>query len=325
LIQANAHLLLRDLRAAEVEFTGLAGSHPQNPVVQERLGYVAFLQKRFVEAEQRFEEALRLQPDFAPALVSLAGLYRMQGKPNQALARIQHQIERAPQQSDFYELLGAGYLDAGDLTQAEKAYRDALTQNSKAYMSNLNLAQIYARQGKHAQAIAEMEAALEARPEFLPGYSLLGSYYEQAGNTEQAKRAYEKALELDSNFAQALNNLAWLYCEREQNLDLALSLARRAKELLPDNPNVSDTLAWIHYRKRAYHFAIPLLEEVVRQAPDNGVFHYHLGMAYRKAGYKARAATALRRALDRGLAAADAEQARQTLQEITQDQGAGAS
>jgi tetratricopeptide (TPR) repeat protein len=131
-----------------------------------------------------------------------------------------------------------------------------------------------------------------------------------------AKQAYQKALATNPNYAAALNNLAWVYCEHGGNLDEALSLAQRAKQIQPDEPNFSDTLGWIHYRKGLYGSAVELLKDAVRRAPGGGLFQYHLGMALLKTGRKDEARPALRRAIDLNLSATDAQQAKQTLQAL---------
>jgi tetratricopeptide (TPR) repeat protein len=122
-------------------------------------------------------------------------------------------------------------------------------------------------------------------------------FYEQSGSIPQAQDAYQKALQIDANYAPALNNLAWLYCENGGNLDLALSMAQRAKEALPADPSVSDTLAWIEYKKGLYGAALQQLQDVTRQRPSNGLYEYHLGMALLKTGNSNQAKASLQRAL----------------------------
>jgi len=134
-------------------------------------------------------------------------------------------------------------------------------------------------------------------PSFLPSYMHLGLLYDQLGQPQKANQQYEQALKLDPRFAPAANNLATNYSEHGGNLDAALALAQTAKEQLPDNPAISDTLGWIYYKKGLYGKAVGQLQESVRQQPDKPVYHYHLGMAYLKSGDTARARQSLTRAL----------------------------
>src|SRR5262249_23228009 len=111
----------------------------------------------------------------------------------------------------------------------------------------------------------------------------------------------------------AANNLAWMYAVQGQQLDEALQLAQTAKAQLPDEPSVTDTLAWVYYKKNLSDLAIPLLEPLTRQEPTNPTYRYHLGLAYAKAGKDTLARQSLERALALKLPAADAVDARKTL------------
>jgi tetratricopeptide (TPR) repeat protein len=58
---------------------------------------------------------------------------------------------------------------------------------------------------------------------------------------------------------------------------------------LPDSSDVADTLGWVYYQKGAYESAIGLLQEALKlrgksNIPEDPGIHYHLGLAYEKAG-----------------------------------------
>ena len=95
----------------------------------------------------------------------------------------------------------------------------------------------------------------------------------------------------------AANNLAFIYAERGQNLDVALQLATTAKQRMPEDSNVDDTLGWIYYKRGQPQQAIPYLQDSLKRRPDVAEVLYHLGMAYAGAGDKARARETLERAL----------------------------
>ena len=84
----------------------------------------------------------------------------------------------------------------------------------------------------------------------------------------------------------AANNLAWVYAEQGENLDMALSLATQAKQIAPEMESVNDTLAWIQYKKGNFRVSVSLAEDAVKKAPENPGFRYHLGMALSGAGDK---------------------------------------
>ncbi|MBI5193754.1 MAG: tetratricopeptide repeat protein, partial [Nitrospirae bacterium] len=156
---------------------------------------------------------------------------------------------------------------------------------------------LYARSKTYDKAIARFEEAIKVNPNYLQPYMLIGILYDSQKNHDKAKGYYEKALKIDPKFAPAANNLAWIYAEYGGNIDIALDLAQRAKEKLPEDPGVSDTLGWIYYKKGAYLKAISMLKDSSEKLQDNPTVHYHLGMAYYKNGDKEMA----RRELDAAL------------------------
>jgi len=117
------------------------------------------------------------------------------------------------------------------------------------------------------------------------------------GNRQAAKSWYEGATKGNADAPVAANNLAYLYAEEGTNLDIALQLAQSAKQRLPDNADVDDTLGWVYYKKDLASLAIGSLEESLKKRPDNADVLYHLGAAYAKQGDKAKARDALGRAL----------------------------
>src|SRR5437764_14054742 len=91
--------------------------------------------------------------------------------------------------------------------------------------------------------------------------------------------SYEKVLALSPNFVPALNNLAYIYSEKLNNLNRAGELARKAHELAPAEPSVQDTLGWVLYRQGKSQEAAQLLEHSASKSPGTGEIQFHLAMA----------------------------------------------
>ena len=130
---------------------------------------------------------------------------------------------------------------------------------------------------------------------------------------QKHRTSYEKALKINPNFPPAANNLAYLYAERGGNIDVALNLAQKAKEQVPDDPNISDTLGWIYYKKNVPSRAIAYLKEAAEKVPNQPMIRYHLGMAYYKNGNRDLAKKELNEALKIDPKFPGADEARATL------------
>jgi Flp pilus assembly protein TadD len=86
---------------------------------------------------------------------------------------------------------------------------------------------------------------------------------------------------------------------------------------MPDDPNISDTLGWILYKRGVYQQAVTLLRESSEKLPDNPEVHYHLGMALYKLGDRVEAKRSLTKALEINAKFPGADIARNTLSELS--------
>jgi len=68
------------------------------------------------------------------------------------------------------------------------------------------------------------------------------------------------------------------YVKQGGNVDAAFQLAQKARQLLPELDSITDTLAWVDYKRGDYAAALPLLRECVQKAPDRPSYRYPPGM-----------------------------------------------
>ena len=107
-----------------------------------------------------------------------------------------------------------------------------------------------------------------------------------------------------------------LVIDRSGNIDVALNLAQKAKEQVPEEAHISDTLGWIYYKKNVPGTAITYLKEAADKMPDQPSVRYHLGMAYYKNGNRDLAKKELSAALKINSGFAGADEARATLNNL---------
>ncbi|MCI0548818.1 MAG: tetratricopeptide repeat protein, partial [Candidatus Rokubacteria bacterium] len=150
---------------------------------------------------------------------------------------------------------------------------------------------------QNAQGAADaFSAALKLRPDSPEALRGLGQALQALGQLERAAASYQKAIAINGNDVAALNNLAWILADGQKNPDKALPLATKALDLAPQQPEVMDTLGWIHYLRGSYPEAEKLLVGASEKIPNNAVIQYHLGMTYSRMGKRGDAVSALRRA-----------------------------
>jgi Flp pilus assembly protein TadD len=85
---------------------------------------------------------------------------------------------------------------------ASPAFADARSEARSQVEFGINVAQ----RGLWREAIYRWEKATQLDPTYVAAYNDLGIAYEHEGQLDKARKAYEKALELDPNNAQVRQN-----------------------------------------------------------------------------------------------------------------------
>ena len=212
-----------------------------------------------------------------------------------------------PRTARIIILLGQGWL-------SRRAARRPRCGGSTG--STIRLAQFYLREKKFDDAIRVLQEAGPRDPRN-PNLALWTAMaFEQANRWEDARKSYERVIELDPDNLIAQNNLASIIAERGGNMDVALGLAQKAKEKQPENVNITNTLGWILYKKNSYQLSLQYLKEAAEKQNLNPLYQYHLGMVYVKLGKTVEAKQALQKALTLDPQFSEAASAKQTLAQL---------
>ncbi|PIU42243.1 MAG: hypothetical protein COS99_01170 [Candidatus Omnitrophica bacterium CG07_land_8_20_14_0_80_42_15] len=164
-----------------------------------------------------------------------------------------------------------------------------------------NLGLIFEQEDQLDTAIEKYKKSLEKfeKPETLFN---LGNAYLKSKKYEDAIFYYKRTLELDPNFADCYNNLAYTYMEKDLDLDEAIKYANQALQLKPANKMYYlDTLGMIQFKKGLFNDSIKSFEDASEFAADKKIgsmIYYHLGMVKLKAGLNEEAKKALQKSLE---------------------------
>ena len=100
----------------------------------------------------------------------------------------------------------------------------------------------------------------------------LGNLYYELGDFKKAEVYFKKALEINPQDPEILNNLAWLYATSEmpelRKPEEALMLSRKAALLAP-KAHILDTLGESYFVNGRYAEAVQALEQAIATSPDN--------------------------------------------------------
>ncbi len=110
-----------------------------------------------------------------------------------------------------------------------------------------------------------------------------------------ARVHYQRAIAKGKRTADVYNGFAWVTLESDNDPQEALTYARKALEMQPDNPDIYDTYGWALQRAGRSEEALPFLLKAYAVKPDMYCIHYHLGKAYLDVGQMDKAEWHLRR------------------------------
>jgi tetratricopeptide (TPR) repeat protein len=189
------------------------------------------------------------------------------------------------------------YAATGDTRKVADTWRRVIELDPNNLQAYEMLGRFYISQGELEAARAQFETMAERRPRDVGTQTMVALLLAAQNKRAEARVRYERILEMEPRAGVAANNLAWIYADGDDSLDRALELAQTARAALPNEPSVADTLAWVYYRKNLPASAIPLLRLAIDRAPQDPIYHYHLGLVYAKTGDKAQARQSLERAL----------------------------
>lgn len=139
-------------------------------------------------------------------------------------------------------------------------------------------------------------ACTDSRETRTQRFLLKGNEQLKKGNDTQAIGYYQAALELDSCFADAWNNLGTVYY-RQENYARALDSYQHALFCRPGYTDALLNRANTYYELKQYYSALQDLEEVARKHPDTLAVHFSRGLVYTQLRAYSKAIASFRKAL----------------------------
>ena len=262
----------KDFDGARVLTQKMLQHTPDSPLVLQLAGAIELQAGAFAQAESDLNKALHLAPHLALARRLLVTTYLRSGRPSEAAAALDAQVQKDGIDPGMFELAGEAYLRVGDAAKAntyftralELAPADSATRTGLALTHMLNgstesafdelqtigrddksgdmadLALISARLSKHdyAAAISAANALQKKQPSAPLPVELRARAQLGMGDKAAARKSFEQALALDPTFVPAAMNLAVLD-ERDHKPEEA---KKRLGAILEKNPKNAEVL-----------------------------------------------------------------------------------
>lgn len=103
----------------------------------------------------------------------------------------------------------------------------------------LQLAASYYQKGQFSVALEEARRALQAEPNFAAAHSMLGLIYLDLGDKGEAEDSFSRALRLDPQGPEILNNHGWFLCQTGREREAIAYFERAALNRLYRTPGLA--------------------------------------------------------------------------------------
>jgi tetratricopeptide (TPR) repeat protein len=298
LILAQSYLIQKSPDPAIALCRRMESAFPKEAQIPFLEGQAWVTEDKLAEARAAFEKSFATNSEYFPALEQLVYLDLFESHYAAALERVKKQMDKNPKAPPLWLLQAQIHVKQKEDALAQSDLEKVIAMDPDLPAPYLMLAKLYLAQNQTKQALDKLNA-LAALTNSAPALMEIGMIHEQSKEYDQARKAYEKLLDVNPHSAGALNNLACLYSEHFNDLGQADKYAEKARELLPYDPYVADTLGWILYQRHDYARALALLQDSAEKQPNSGAVHYHVGMAHYMLGEEESARLNLKLALSR--------------------------
>ncbi len=269
------------------------------------------------ESIKPFKQVLALKPGAVEPLTQLVKSYLVLGQVENAISFLTAVVKDLPDHFVAYNLLGEVFLRNKRLSEAEKAFQQAVKIKPEWFSAYRNLALLSMIKKDKDSAVSILLTGIDKTQGAVELIDILSALYKKEGNTAGVIKLYEEARDRNPDSVLVANNLASYLAEYggdQESLDRAEAIAEPLA--ISNNPNLLDTVAWIAYKQGKLDKAQKLLESAIELGSTEPEINYHLGMVYHKQGDKAMAQSYLQKAVSKGASYSGIDQAKEILEGI---------
>jgi len=214
------------------------------------------------------------------AFALLGDLYAREGKIEEAYLNYRKSVEIEPNNYNMWRQLIVCNNETKNhtrmLVDAEKAVQLFPTESIFYLYYSFSALQLkeYAKCIQMARLGAESIYENDLKVQLL---IIMGDAAHYAKQYETCDSAYTKALELEPENVNALNNYAYFLSLRKIKLKEAEEMSKKCVQQEPNNASYLDTYGWILFVQKKYADALTYIQRAHHADPENAEVNEHLG------------------------------------------------
>ena len=237
------------------------------------------------EAIGAYDEAIRLNPDYAEVYNNRAVAKNTLGRHDAAIADCDEAIRLRP---DFAE----AYNNRGAAKNALRRHDSAIADFDEAIKLKPDYAEAYNNRGnakdaleRYDAAIADYDKAIRLKPEFAEAYNNRGDTKNALGQHDAAIADYDEAIRLKPDYVEAYYNRGIAKGKLDQ-YEYAIADFDEAIRLKPDYANAYNGRGASKAALGRHDAAIADYNDAIKLKPDNATAYYNRGLAKNTLGLK---------------------------------------
>ncbi|MEH1842754.1 MAG: tetratricopeptide repeat protein [Nostoc sp.] len=236
------------------------------------LGIVLYKQNKLVDAVAAFQKVIQLNPKDAYAYYNLGKALLFQNKLVDAVAAFQKAIQLDPNNVTAYINLGTALYKQKKLVDAVAAFQKAIELKPNLAIAYNNLGIALYKQNKLDGAVAAFQKVIQLKPNIPDAYihlSVALTDQNKLDALDAAVATLQKLIQLQPNNAYAYNNLG-IALEKQKKLDAAVDAYQKAIQLNPNYASPAYTnLGIALYKQNKLDAAVAAYKEALRLPEDN--------------------------------------------------------
>jgi tetratricopeptide (TPR) repeat protein len=276
------------VRAAEDGDTGRADQRFEDALKRDPNAYPALYNRGVLEdragnearAIDYYTRALRILPDYEPAARGIATIYLRRGEAQQAVAVVEPLANANRANLELQALYAEILVEVRRFDEAWMAARRALKCDERFVPALIALIKASRAQGRDELSDSILEQALQVDPEVAELHFLDGERLKsEPGQLRDAMGAYERAVELRPDYAEARMALG-IQQLASGNYEGALSHFQAAERLVPTLPAVHVNLGDAYRATKQWSAAQTAYRKALELQPKLPEAHYGLGLLF---------------------------------------------
>lgn len=278
LLYAKALAATGHTDAAIARMKEVAAQTGETAQIHDDLGSLYAQARNWPQAEDEFNRALHLQPDFAEAHLHLGFVFQAEQKGDPA-AEWSEACALAPENAQIALLAGKALADSGQDEKAAPILERAMQLEPQSSSAEYALALVNQRTNRVPEAVELLKKVVRSEPKNTAALVNLGLALSQIHRAQDALPYLQRAITLDPSNLTAHQDLAAAYIQVDQVANAVREL-RAALKLAPDSPKAHYDLGVAYKLEDDAADAIPQLEAAERLDPSGYEAPYVLGLLY---------------------------------------------